>query len=125
MKRTLFSFWLVCGIALALSVLRPETTSASKLLTLVALLGLSTVPLKLAAPHRRTLFLVLAGFALVLTTPLLPARAVDAAALREAYLTELRSTRPRPTCGAAKTTAASTAAGSCGGALSTPPPRKR
>ena len=91
MRRLLFLFWLLCGVTLPLSVLRPETTSASKLLTLVALLGLCTIPLKLAAPHRRALFLLLASFALVLITLQLPARAPDATALRDAYLTELRT----------------------------------
>lgn len=91
MRRLLFAFWLACGVALPLSVLRPETSSASKLLTLVALLGLCTIPLKLASTNRLALFGVLAAFALLFIGLQLPARPVDTRALRDAYLTQLRS----------------------------------
>ena len=80
-KRLLFAFWLTCGVLLPLSVIRPETSSASKLLTSLSLLGLLTIPITLLLPHRR-----------------------------------LRALARRPTSGAVRTTAASTAAASCAGA---------
>ena len=90
-RRLLFAFWLLCGLALPLSVLRPETSSASKLLTLAALFGLLTIPLTVAWPYRRALALVLASYALVLVGLQLPVRTPDSASLRAAYLAELRT----------------------------------
>lgn len=90
-KRLLFTFWLTCGVLLPLSVIRPETSSASKLLTSLSLLGLLTIPITLLLPHRRLRALALGITVPVLLGLALPAREVDANALRDAYLTELRT----------------------------------
>lgn len=90
-KRLLFAFWLTCGVLLPLSVIRPETSSASKLLTLVSLLGLLTIPITLLLPHRRLRALALGVTVFLLLGLALPAREIEAAAFRDAYLTELRT----------------------------------
>lgn len=83
--------WLVCGVLLPLSSWRPEASTASRLVTLFALAGLATLPVRLAWASRGARVVVLATPAVVLVALLLPARAADPEALRVAYLTELRT----------------------------------
>ncbi|MFO0595085.1 MAG: NlpC/P60 family protein [Myxococcaceae bacterium] len=90
MTRAWAALWLVSGVVLPLSTWRPETSTGSKLLTLVALAGLATLPLKLAWATRAR-WAVVALLAAPVGVLVLPGRALDRAALTTAYLAQLRS----------------------------------